>query len=443
MHPRAIDHHQRRAALLGDVLHRGMDCRRELVVHLLHVVLDGIGGAFADLPPVHVDAAHARLGRERHKRRPHGLDIALAYAILFFCQDDDAAALWGLIGERGQLGGIRQFPDLHPLSREERRGLTVAEGDRAGLVEQQHVHIARGLHGAPGHGDDVGLDHAVHAGDANRRQQPPDGGRNETDQQRHQHGDRDGRALSSSVHAVEGERQQRHRRQQEDDGQRRQQNVERNLVGGLLAFGAFDHGNHAVEEGLARIGRDAYDQPIRQHPRATGHGTAVAAALANDRGALAGDGALVHGGNAFNHLPIAGNDIARLDDDHVTLAQRRCRDGGKRGTILGAGQLLGRDIAPGAAQRVGLGLAAAFGHGLREVGEDHREPQPQGDGENKTGWGFAIADQRLEKQDGGQHAADLDHKHHRILHLMPWVEFDQCVNRWPAAQSMGRRANGL
>ena len=29
------------------------------------------------------------------------------------------------------------------------------------------------------------------------------------------------------------------------------------------------------------------------------------------------------------------------------------------------------------AQGVGLGLAPAFGHGFREIGEEHREPQPQ------------------------------------------------------------------
>ena len=39
--------------------------------------------------------------------------------------------------------------------------------------------------------------------------------------------------------------------------------------------------------------------------------------------------------------------------------------------------------ALGFAQRVGLGLAAAFGHGFSEVGEEYGEPQPQGDLEVK------------------------------------------------------------
>ena len=71
------------------------------------------------------------------------------------------------------------------------RGLAVAERDGAGLVEQQHVDVAGGLHRAARHGDHVRLDHAVHAGDADGRQQRADGGRDQADEQRHQHGDRD------------------------------------------------------------------------------------------------------------------------------------------------------------------------------------------------------------------------------------------------------------
>ena len=34
---------------------------------------------------------------------------------------------------------------------------------------------------------------------------------------------------------------------------------------------------------------------------------------------------------------------------------------------------------PGLAQLVGLGLAPALGHGLGEIGEEHGEPEPEGD----------------------------------------------------------------
>ena len=35
-------------------------------------------------------------------------------------------------------------------------------------------------------------------------------------------------------------------------------------------------------------------------------------------------------------------------------------------------------------QRFGLRLAATFGHGFGEIGEQHREPQPQDDLEGKA-----------------------------------------------------------
>ena len=63
----------------------------------------------------------------------------------------------------------------------------VAEGDGAGLVQQQHVHVSRGLDRAAAHGQDVVLHQPVDAGDADGAQQPADGGGNQADQQRDQH----------------------------------------------------------------------------------------------------------------------------------------------------------------------------------------------------------------------------------------------------------------
>jgi hypothetical protein len=50
---------------------------------------------------------------------------------------------------------------------------------------------------------------------------------------------------------------------------------------------------------------DAHDEPVGEHARAAGDRAAVAAALADDRRALAGDGALVDRGDAFDDLPVA------------------------------------------------------------------------------------------------------------------------------------------
>ena len=43
------------------------------------------------------------------------------------------------------------------------------------------------------------------------------------------------------------------------------------------------------------------------------------------------------------------------------------------------GQPAGRGLGAGPAQALGLGLAAALGHRLGQVGEQHREPQPDRD----------------------------------------------------------------
>ena len=64
------------------------------------------------------------------------------------------------------------------------RGLAVADGDRAGLVQEQRVDVAGGLDGFARLGDDVGPQGAVHAGDADGRQQSADGGRDQADEQR-------------------------------------------------------------------------------------------------------------------------------------------------------------------------------------------------------------------------------------------------------------------
>ena len=38
-----------------------------------------------------------------------------------------------------------------------RDGHAIAERDRAGLIEQQHIHVARGFDRAPAHGEHVAL----------------------------------------------------------------------------------------------------------------------------------------------------------------------------------------------------------------------------------------------------------------------------------------------
>jgi hypothetical protein len=121
------------------------------------------------------------------------------------------------------------------------------------------------------------------------------------------------------LHTEQGERQQGGGGQQEHQGQRHQQDGQGDLVGGLLALGAFHHGDHAVEEGLAGVDGDAHHQPVGQHPGAAGDGGEVAARLADHRGRFAGDGRFVHRGHALDHLAVAGDGLAGGDQHHVAL----------------------------------------------------------------------------------------------------------------------------
>ena len=116
-------------------------------------------------------------------------EVAAAQVVLLLGQHDDGAAFGGFVGERGELRGVGQ-PLLADVGGGiELGGLAIAEGDGAGLVEQQGVHVAGGFNGASAHGQHVVLDEAVHAGDADGREQAADGGGNEADQQRDQHED--------------------------------------------------------------------------------------------------------------------------------------------------------------------------------------------------------------------------------------------------------------
>jgi hypothetical protein len=96
----------------------------------------------ADRTPGEIDAAHARVRRERHEGRPELVHVALAQAVLLLREDDDAAAFGSLVRQRRELHGVGQL--LGPDAGEwmECGCLAVAQRDRARLVEEQHVDVA-------------------------------------------------------------------------------------------------------------------------------------------------------------------------------------------------------------------------------------------------------------------------------------------------------------
>jgi hypothetical protein len=130
-------------------------------------------GALSDLASAEIYPTHPGVGAERHEGRAEGVNIPSAQAEPVLRQDHDAAAFGRLVGERGQLRGVRQFLYRHAACVEKRRRVPVAERDGTGLVEQEDIDVARSLHGPAGHGDHVLLHHPPHAGNADGGKQRP------------------------------------------------------------------------------------------------------------------------------------------------------------------------------------------------------------------------------------------------------------------------------
>src|SRR5262249_32817210 len=71
-------------------------------------------------------------------------------------------------------------------------------------------------------------------------------------------------------------------------------------------------------------------------------------------------------------------------------------------------------------------------HGLGEIREQQREPEPGGDRPDEPGRRFAPPDQGLEPEPRGEDAAHQHREHHGITHLVPRVELAERVADRPA-----------
>jgi hypothetical protein len=289
------------------------------------------------------------------------------------------------------------------------------------MVEEQHVHVACRLHGAPAHGEHVLAQQPIHAGDADRGEQAPDGRGDEADEERHDGGHRelDARVGRDGDQGDAGD--------EEDQGEADEEDVERDLVGSLLAGSALDEADHPVEEGLAGIGGDADQDPVGEDGRAPGDRAAVAARFPDDRRRLTGDGRLVDRGDALDHLAIARDHLSRLHHHDVPLAEGRGRDL----LLLAVHQPPRSDVASHLPERVRLRLAPPLGHRLGEVGEDHREPEPQAhrEGEPARRRSRGVGDPVPDPQERGQEATHLDHEHHRVPGHEPRIQLGEARQR--------------
>ena len=262
---------------------------------------------FADHALVDVDTAHTGLGGKGDKCGVQRLQVAFAQIKALFRQYHDAAAFRRFIRQRRQLGGVGQHALFDAARRQESRGLTVAEGDGAGFIQQQYVDIAGGFHRAAAGGDNVGAEHSAHPGDADSGEQAADGGRDQTHQQRDQHGNANRITAPRREGPDGGGGQQEHQRQGD------QQDRQRDFVWGLTALRAFNHSDHPVEEGFARVDAAADHQPVREDPGAAGDRGEIAAGLADHRRGFPGDGAFIYRSAAFDHFAVAGDNVASFD----------------------------------------------------------------------------------------------------------------------------------
>ena len=196
---------------------------------------------------------------------------ALTQAEPVLGEDDDRASLRCLVRERRELGDLCELALLDAVHRQELGRLAIAEGDRARLVEQQHVDVARCLDSTTRHREHVPLHEPVHAGDPDRGEQCADRRRD----QRHEQGDQHGlRGRGPGVERVWPKG--RHGRD-EGDRQAGEQDIQRDLVGRLATFCTLDERDHAIEEGLAGLLRDLDHEPVGEQLRATRDRRAIAA----------------------------------------------------------------------------------------------------------------------------------------------------------------------
>ena len=136
---------------------------------------------------VHVHPAHARHGREGNegRRRVH----YVRKAVTLTRQGYNRATLRSLVRDAGEHGRLTYLPLVHARNRYKARCLAIAQRDGAGLVQQQHIDIARRLHRTPTHRQHIALHQPVHARDTNGRKQAADGRRDQADQQGNQRRD--------------------------------------------------------------------------------------------------------------------------------------------------------------------------------------------------------------------------------------------------------------
>ncbi len=350
----------------------------------------------------------------------HAMDLVVRKLAV---QVDDALALGRGVGDGSQFRQPAEFENRVIARRHELGRVAVADRNRAGLVEQQGVDVARHFHRFAALGQDIGAQSAVHAGNADGGQQRADGGGYQADQQSHQRRDVGSQStqlgaqteVAGHVHfRLPSHWPQGHRDQQENERKGGEHERQGNFIGRALTNCSFDQCDHAIEKRTAGAGRNLDDDLVRQHARAAGYARAVATRFADHGRRLPRDRRLVDRSKSLDDFSIAGNDFTGVNDDFIAGEQ----GGGKRQFDRSIRlPNSGRCFASGLAERVGLRLAPRFGQRGGEIGEQHGQRQPNVERHQVGERSLARSPNGLNREQDAQHGADLDHEHHRVLPL--------------------------
>ena len=114
----------------------------------------------------------APAGRQR-------IEMAVAPVCMLLIQFDNAFAFGRLVGDRGHGRELAEIDGGVVAHGHKLRGPAIADGDGAGLVQEQSIDVAGHFDGLAALGNEVGPQGPIHAGDADGRQQGADGGRNQ------------------------------------------------------------------------------------------------------------------------------------------------------------------------------------------------------------------------------------------------------------------------
>ncbi len=140
----------------------------------------GIDRALADRRAFDIHAAHARLGGEGHEGRLAGSAISRP-RMPYFSLASTTIERPSRVSSASDASCAASARSCSVTPRSGRNGcrLAVAEGDRAGFIEQQCIDVTGCFDGATRHSKHVEAHETVHAGNADRREERADSGRDQ------------------------------------------------------------------------------------------------------------------------------------------------------------------------------------------------------------------------------------------------------------------------